>query len=99
MHNSVPVWKGAAMSFENAWLNYRRMPEISEKAYFSSVGVDSQGRIARTAVDELKRAAREILGMEMQETSGAQKQGICLKLNRKHPQGRKVIISLNKTER
>ena len=82
MHNSVPVWKGAAMSFENAWLNYRRMSEISEKAYFSSVGVDSQGRITRTAVDELKRAAREILGMEMQETSGAQKQGICLKLNR-----------------
>ena len=82
MHNSVPVWKGAAMSFENAWLNYRRMPEISEKAYFSSVGVNSQGRITRTAVDELKRAAREILGMEMQETSGVQKQGICLKLNR-----------------
>ncbi len=57
MHNSVPVWKGAAMSFENAWLNYRRMPEISEKAYFSSVGVNSQGRITRTAVDELNREA------------------------------------------
>lgn len=75
------------MSYENAWLNYRRIPETEAGTYFCSVGTDSQGRVAKTAAAELKRAAQEILGLEMQEVSGEQTKGIRLKLNRESAVG------------
>lgn len=58
------MWKGEAMSYENAWLNYQRNPESADKSYFAFVSTNGEGRVIKTAVTELKRAAKEILAAE-----------------------------------
>ncbi|MBS4967973.1 MAG: alpha-glucuronidase, partial [Lachnospiraceae bacterium] len=69
------------MSYENAWLNYQRNPENADKSYFSFVSVNGEGRVIKTAVTELKRAAKEILAVEMTEVQELAAEGIFLKLN------------------
>lgn len=69
------------MSYENAWLNYQRNPENADKSYFSFVSVNGEGRVIKTAVTELKRAAKEILAVEMTEVQKLAAEGIFLKLN------------------
>lgn len=69
------------MNYENAWLNYQPQPESENRRYFVSVSADSQGRVIRTAAEELKRAAREIFQIDMQDAAQGNEEGICLKLD------------------
>lgn len=69
------------MSYENAWLNYQRNPESADKSYFAFVSTNGEGRVIKTAVTELKRAAKEILAADMKEVSELAAEGILLDLN------------------
>lgn len=69
------------MSYENAWLNYQRNPESADKSYFAFVSTNGEGRVIKTAVTELKRAAKEILAADMKEVPELAAEGILLDLN------------------
>lgn len=68
------------MSYENAWLTYRMRQDSRDKKYFSKVYAEDESIVAVTAVKELERAAREILGVRMERAECAAEAVICLRL-------------------
>ena len=68
------------MSYENAWLTYRMRQDSRDKKYFSKVYAEDESIVAVTAVKELERAGREILGVRMEQAGCAAEAGICLRL-------------------
>lgn len=68
------------MSYENAWLTYRMRQDSRDKKYFSKVYAEDESIVAVTAVKELERAAREIMGVRMEQAGCAAEAGICLRL-------------------
>jgi len=50
--------------YEKAWLNYRKLENCQSAKYFKNVYANNEDRITKTAVQELVRAARELLGMD-----------------------------------
>lgn len=70
------------MSYENAWLTYRKQEKRKWDRYFNSIFAKGYGTAVQiqTAVAELKRAAREILGLEMHHSEEMTSAGIVLLL-------------------
>lgn len=66
------------MNYENAWLNYKKTESAVNRTYFSSVYTELTGRIADTAIAELRLAAAEILGIFPEETNNRDAAGIRL---------------------
>lgn len=75
------------MSYECAWLNYRKQQGDLNREYFRSVYANEDGHVVITAVGELQRAAKEILDLEMDKTTDSGEAGICLILDPENKAG------------
>lgn len=72
--------EGKGMDWEQAWLTFKKQNNHKWDKYFDSIHTNQQGMIINTALKELKRAAREILGMEMKDSVLEENGGIILEL-------------------
>lgn len=52
------------MDYRMAWLSYRRLPFYEEQEYFRKIYVQREDKITGTAVYELCRGVKELLGIE-----------------------------------
>lgn len=69
------------MSYENAWLSYRKSCNVENGRYFKKICVGHYGRITETALGELEKAAGQILDVRMDRTKERAEAGICLVLD------------------
>lgn len=85
------------MKYSMAWLSYRRLPFYEGKEYFRKIYVQEEDEITGTAVYELCRGARELLGIKTvviklqepfgQDERGKTEEGIYLLSDSKGPVG------------
>lgn len=85
------------MKYSMAWLSYRRLPFYEGKEYFRKIYVQEEDEITGTAVYELCRGARELLGIKtvviklpepfVQDERGKTEEGIYLLSDSKGPVG------------
>lgn len=67
------------MSYENAWLSYRKRKGSPDSSYFGSMYADTDSLVTETARKELEQAAFEILDVRMQRADSPEEAGIILK--------------------
>ncbi len=85
------------MKYSMAWLSYRRLPFYEGKEYFRKIYVQEEDEITGTAVYELCRGARELLGIDtvviklpepfVQDEREKTEEGIYLLSDSKEPAG------------
>lgn len=66
------------MEYEQAWLTYKRKNRKSQESYFHFLYMNEESTVVRTAAAELRRAALEIMGIQMRNEGDAGKAGILL---------------------
>lgn len=69
------------MGYERGWLAYSKRTDPETAAWFRSVCAQADGRVVNTALRELHRAAKELLGAELRQETDPGKASICLTLN------------------
>lgn len=69
------------MSYENAWLSYRKSCKVENAQYFTGVFSESNGIAAQTALKELKTAAEQILGCKLEERQNRKEASVLLNLD------------------
>lgn len=69
------------MSYENAWLSYRKSCKVENAQYFTGVFSESNGIAVQTAVKELKTAAEQILGCKLEERQNRKEASVLLSLD------------------
>lgn len=75
------------MAIENAWLFYQKSSRTENQCYFASIYTQSQELPARTAMEELQRAAQEILGYYPVMTKDPSMATFCLRIDQEKELG------------
>lgn len=79
------------MNYEHAWLTYKKIASYLDKDYFKYIYINGENPVMQTAVNELSKAAEEILDIKAEVKYFSEEdqptRGIVLKLDKKEKAG------------